>query len=799
MKQLTSFLGAFIFHFVFAQQPDYNCINQSPWEDVGPVTIPEPLNPNIRSSTGIGLFNSVCQHPLNPDLLYAASYVSGAFKSIDGGKNWKCITNGYFFGGVYEITVDPTSLTTIYIATGTGTQRDYGRGIWKSTNGGQSFEPTGLSNDILTGEEESFFRVFLHPNNHKEIYAISKTRLFRSKNAGKDFEKLIEDKQGGFRDIEYFDNKFIVAGAKIYVSTNAGKSFEDRTKVLSEITGCSFYRVELDFSVFEKGTFYLFADGKELKSESSKKVIAKSKDFGQSYQIINPNLYIDAGLYKMEFALSTIDSNVIYLGGTYLNKSIDGGKTFKTINSFVPTSKNYFHADVRSMKIYSQKNGIEKLLIGHDGGVTYSIDNAQSFTDISGTGLTAAQFWGFDVSERRDLIVGGTQDCGFHVYENGKWFNPDQYGDSYDCVIANSDPDLIYGVSNGGTLQVQKSIDGGKKFVDLPYISDRHSLSDRPIEINRQNNSIFYVAMSNVWKYDNKWIKISDFANMNVPDGSKIKAMKVSPSNPDYIYVGFENPLWRENNLSGKLFMTSDGGASWTDITAGIEATMYTGISEIEIHPEDPLRVWVVYNMFWQEHKIYESNNGGYSFQSISKNLPNVPVSSVKYLPGSNDAIFVATDLGIYYINNNMSEWACYNINLPNTVITDINLSSCRKMIFVSTFGRGVWKNKIPDDYTFRYDGLKVKNEMILEGPIDAFGDIYIGKKSTLIVKGSLNMPKDSKIFIEKGGKLIVDGGEIKNHCNEKWNGIAIKLKKLIITDWKNNSAVELRNDSKIL
>jgi hypothetical protein len=92
--------------------------------------------------------------------------------------------------------------------------------------------------------------------------------------------------------------------------------------------------------------------------------------------------------------------------------------------------------------------------------------------------------------------------------------------------------------------------------------------------------------------------------------------------------------------------------------------------------------------------KVFKTTNGGTSWTNISFNLPNVPVNCIKYIPSGNK-LMVACDVGVYVLNSGASSWTSYSQGLPNVIVSDIEFNPSLNKVYISTFGRGIWETNL--------------------------------------------------------------------------------------------------------
>ncbi|MFT4661987.1 MAG: hypothetical protein ACI8XB_002271, partial [Patiriisocius sp.] len=129
--------------------------NTTPWAQEGPTNIG-------------GRINCVAVHPLNEDIILSGTSAGGIYKTANGGISWAPIGDEMAELSTSSIVFDPSNPEIIYVGTGdhniSGTV-NAGGGIYKSTNGGDSWSYLGLINQRIVS------RIVLNPDNTQEIYA----------------------------------------------------------------------------------------------------------------------------------------------------------------------------------------------------------------------------------------------------------------------------------------------------------------------------------------------------------------------------------------------------------------------------------------------------------------------------------------------------------------------------------------------------------------------------------------------------------------------------------------------------
>jgi hypothetical protein len=227
------------------------------------------------------------------------------------------------------------------------------------------------------------------------------------------------------------------------------------------------------------------------------------------------------------------------------------------------------------------------------------------------------------------------------------------------------------------------------------------------------DNNTLYCAFLNVYKSTNRgnnWEQISD----GFLSGNYFSILEVAPSDNSYLYAGYAGSLW----------MTSDGGTAWNNISSGLITSSTAGVGDVAISYSDPALIWATMNGFNAGRKVYKSNDAGQSWENISLNLPNVPVNCVVYENGPDNGVYVGTDVGIYYINDNLDEWIDFSNGLPNVIVLELEINYLENKIKAATYGRGLWESPLISPSVSVPE--TAENEMLIVFPNPSDGNITI-------------------------------------------------------------------------
>jgi hypothetical protein len=758
------------------------------WELLGPVTVP----PGTQNQ-GIGRVDRLIVAPGNPDHVYAATAATGLWKTTNGTSDspvWNCLTDNTRLPalGIKDIAIPVQNPMIIYIATGLGypLRWGYGIGLLKSEDGGASWNATGLMyspNWLKTVE-----KVFINPDDEDVIFALSGDQIHKSNDAGDNFTVVssLNNSNFVFNDMVFksddsevifataTDNLNDAGGAKIVRSTDGGDTW---TVLNLTSIGQSFIQIEPAVTEAEPGTIYFV--GFYQVGTNSFEYLFSTGDLGTTWTIINSSTNFGiggTGFGKLDFAISPNDENVMYVGGVRLWKSINHGVSFTTTGSNTTSNANYYHDDVRYILVLPQEENETEdfIMIGTDGGIAKALSplNATSipWTDKSGTGLSVTQFYGIDIARDNSYLVGGTQDNGTIRYGSGIWSNTGGHTDSYNARIENHDITRSYYIGWGsGPLFMNLSTDSGNSWT---WQSNQPQALDPAFEIGPSDQ--VYLSLNDLQRWENQQWTILGNINAGV-----ISAHAIGSEDENTHYVSMKGP-W---DISGvplqKLYKTINANASnpgWTDLTVNTDVqTIVTGreILAIEVDPSHPERLWVGTSRFSDNERVWFSENGGIDWVNVSAGLPPFPVNTIVYQKGSDDALYVGTDVGVFYnphASDPESEWQCFNKDFPVALVNELIINYCTNKIVASTFGRGIWQadlmpatKHITQNTTWDVGSVNY-----------VYTDLIIDPGVTLTVKGTAFISVGKTIRVEKTARLIVDGGVLSNDCGKLWRGIEV-------------------------
>ena len=706
-------------------------ISSSNWVPLGPFDVPIILSNNKKR--GNGRVNCIEFDPYDEDIFWVGSPGGGLWKTEDGGVNWFTNTDNLPVLGISDIVIDPTNNQIMYIATGDADGGDtYSIGVLKSVDGGLNWSTTGLSYDI--DQEIEISKLEINPNYPDSIFAVSENNIFVSADAGNNWNTV--GPNGRWRDIHYKpENTNILYAAKqttgtsnVYRSIDGGASWQ----VSNNGVGNSGKRRPL-IAVTPANSevvYALFADG-----AWGYHGLYKSSNSGDSWvlQSDTPNILgretdgSDVGgqaWYDISLAVSPIDENHIYIGGINLWESTDGGITWNIEGASGGSSNySYMHVDHHAAEFNPINN---TAYVGNDGGIYKYFNLLNTWIDIS-DGLEISQFYKLGLSKIDPYtLVVGAQDNGTEHLSNGNWMAI-RGADGMECIIDPYDENIIYSTSQYGGLKV--TYNGGIDWNNIKPVSYEGSWVT-PYKMHPLDNNIIVAGYNTVYKSTTaaaSWDSIS-------PTYGQLKTIALAPSNTDYIYAASYAGIWR----------TKDNGVNWDYIKPGLPSG---NISDITVSNINPDRVFVTLSSYNQNDKVFESIDGGNSWNNISgTNLPNLPINCIVFQSYSKDDLYIGTDIGVYHKDSTMSEWQLFNNGLPHVAVRELEIQYAIGKIRAATYGRGVWESDL-NSFVATFENINPDIIAIYPNPT----------KNNFLIDLPINIQKGSFKIYDLSGKLILE------------------------------------------
>lgn len=623
-----------------------------------------------------GRIDDIAVDENNPSTFYIGFAGGGLWKTTNNGTTFKPIFDTYRISSIGDIALAPSNPNIIYVGTGEPNNRQsstFGGGVFKSTDGGETFEYVGLK------ETQSIGRIVVHPKDPNIVYVAAVGHLFgpnkerglyKTTDGGKTWTNTnFINEDTGFTDVVMHPtnpNILFAAsyqrrrqpwgfngggpGSGIWKTTDGGKTWTKLTGnglPNNPIIG----RIGLDISrsnpniimasievgpsggtgagVNEDGSLQQPGQGRgggggrgagrgeAPKPDPNKSGIWRSEDGGNTWKFLSNDG--DRWMYYSQIRIDPTNPQIVYQGGAPFFKSTDGGRTWTRVGGVG-------HSDHHAIWINPKNNN--HILLGNDGGLDISYDQGQTWEAIAL--MAVGQFYAISADMQKPYyICGGLQDngswCGPSAVRNNvgilnhDWFRIGG-GDGFYTAQDPTDPLMVY----------SESQDGNTNRVDLRG-RDSRSIRPRAPQPNQGNQgggaqgAFQQLARGNVVAGAEPGTNFRFF--WNTP-------FILSPHNPRTIYLGGD-----------RLFRSYDRGDTWIaspDLTRNIGrndrpimgvpgdapmaskhdgAASYSNIVTISESYVVPGILWVGTN----DGNVQVSRDGGVTWKNVIGNIPGAP------------------------------------------------------------------------------------------------------------------------------------------------------------------------------
>lgn len=715
---------------------------QGEWSEIGPVNT---IGTNFNGE-GEGRVN--CIAFASADTWYAGTAGGGLWRTDAGGLYippgdypWYPLTDSLPVMSISGIAVHPDGVDDVYILTGDGESQKWSRGnqpgvgILHSADGGTSWDTTSLQYGMSQGE--AGYKLAMHPDSPDTMFAACTDGLYRTTDGWNDpsfpfMAKLIDTT---CFDFEFKpgspDTMYVARAGGLLRSFNAGSSFDNISGNLEPFTlDSTAGRISLAVTPDDPDVLYFIIANEEGGLLS----FQYSIDAGESFvETINNDYNILAskdhlaetdgqGNYDLALWADPNNAGTVIVGGINIWKSTAFGfpNTWSRI-FYWPDDEppNYTHADIHEIK--TTPSG--KIMACTDGGLYQSSDGGIEWSKRS-AGLAITQYYHFDtyIFLGFPIFSGGAQDNGTSTAAG---LGPQAFemiggGDGFRCYRGSSDGESLRytSVQNGKLsrhdydefpgwipqdITPPAELDGDNKGMgawDTPYQPNANNFE----ELIAGYDDLYY---SNDAGDD--WGSIAVERPTGSYDGTVlIREIAWSKTDNNALYFIISDKtnidLWRCDALLAAVI----GG----NIAAG--ACSLVSLDNISIFPKnqagrtfeptdialnasDDSEIWLSFPGFTDSMKVYHNLDfaSDSPWVNITYNLPNVPVLCVEY---DIDGIYAGTDIGVFYLPNGEEEWIYFSQGLPTSSVTEIEIKHtlAGKLIFASTWGRGIWWSTPP-------------------------------------------------------------------------------------------------------
>ncbi|MFA5815573.1 MAG: hypothetical protein WC865_08125 [Bacteroidales bacterium] len=572
---------------------------------------------------------------------------------------WKTVNNGISFVPVFDeagaisigdIALDQKNPDVIWVGTGEANNSRtayYGDGIYKSTDGGKTWNNMGLKNSQHVG------RIIIHPKNSDIVWVAAEGPLysqkgdkgvFKTADGGKTWKQVLkvvaDNREIGIIDlcIDPTNPDVLIAaaydkerkpwtfnaggpGSAIYKSTNGGSYW---TKLAGGLPVGILGRIGVDISASNPKVIYANIENCNIDSLPT----------DQRWEMMKNGIGPKKGQNEK---------------GDEVYRSNDGGKTWKKVSpdgQSIGGGPDYYYQQVR----IDPTNPEHVYIIGIS--VWETVDGGKEWKTTGGGDVM------FNVVD----------------WDDSRWL----YNESQNGSISRIDQET--GESSG--IQYDKM--------------DRWAWN-APIVVSPHNAKTMYHGGNKVVKSTNRgdsWTEISpDLTTndtLNTHGTGSVPYFTIVTLEESYLEAGV---LWVGTD-DGKVWVTKNGGKDWNDLTANIKDHPGYWVSRVEPSHFSSGTAYVTMTGLRNDDfrpLVWKTTDYGQTWTSIVSNLPNEPICVIREHFRNPDLLFVGTVKQVFVTIDGGKTWSSMRGNMPFVACEDLKIHPRENDLIVCTHGRSIW------------------------------------------------------------------------------------------------------------
>jgi len=770
---LITIFGLFLITgYLGSQQSEENLFRHLKWRNIG------PANMGGRISDIQALDNDF-------RFVIVASASGGVWKSINAGTTWRPIFDTYGSASIGAVAIFQKDPNILWVGTGEANVRNsvgWGDGIYKSTDGGETFTKMGLE------DTHHIAKIVAHPTDPDIIYAASQGHLwgytgerglFRTTDGGRTWQRLSnglpDDGKTGCTDIKMHPKnpdvlyaafwqrlrrpyRFDSGGPNggIFKSADGGNTWEKLTKGLPEgdigRIGLSIYRKnpEIVMAIVEHG-FQPRRGTKEY--DDMKKLgtgIYRSEDGGKNWKY--KNRYNNRPFYYSQIYINPNDDRLIYTMGSRAQVSEDGGKTF---SSGMPGIAGDFHV------MWLDPHNKDRYYVGNDKGISITHDHGAHFSFFDN--FTISQIYAVSVDLRDPYYVYvGLQDNGiwggpsnsrdYNGIFNDHWFKFHS-GDGFYTAVDPTDWKTVYSERQRGRIRRNHALfrqmaaeiaPNRNNTINWDEVVPKQADEDSPVVrmnwntpfvISHYNPRTLYYGANYLfksmdrgdhWKIISPDLSTNDPVKTNRESGGLTRDVTGAETHCTIVTLS-ESPLmpgfiWIGTD-DGNIFLTRDDGKTWANVRPNIKGVPDgLWVSRVEASHFDKRTCYVTFDGHRSDvfkPYVLKTADNGQTWENITNNLPDGQSAYVIKEDAKNqNLLFVGTEFAAFVSVDGGATWTRLMNGMPTVAIHDLLIHPRDNDLVAGTHGRGVW---ILDDITplQQLSQEKLENEAFLfESPV---------------------------------------------------------------------------------
>ncbi len=660
----------------------------------------------------------------DPNIVYVGAAGGGVWKSKNGGVNFSAVFDDHP-QCIGAITIDQAHPDTVWVGTGEVWVRNsvsIGTGLYKTIDGGENWKCVGLE------DSERIAKIIVHPENPDIVWVAAMGHLwdaneqrgvFKTTDGGQTWNKVlyINDSTGcsdltcepGQPDMLYAamwqfrrSADFFTSGGPgsgLHKSTDGGETWTQLSDGLPE---GELGRIAVAVPPAEPGRIYAAV-------ESEDTAFYRSDDRGASWRRVGKSAAVTGRPFYFALLIpDPQDPDRLYKTSTALWVTRDGGESFGGVGGNV-------HADHHAMWI--NPNNPKHIYVGTDGGAYVTHNRGNGWVHCMT--LPISQFYHVSADDKEPYnVFGGLQD-------NGSWMAPSRSpsgiqsrdwrelggGDGFAVQPDRSDPDVVYWEYQGGNVtRLHLSTGESKDIIPQPAADEpRYRFNwNTPIVTSPTDPKRLYVGTQFLHRsldQGESWERISD--DLTTDDKNKQRQTEsggltidnTRAENHCTIFTIAESPLDKQviwvGTDDGNLQVTENDGTKWRRVNGKVKGVpKSTGVACVEPSQHNRKTAFVCFDGHYRgdmRAHVYRTDDLGQKWHSIVTDDIEGFARVIRQDPVNPDLLYLGTELGLYITLDGGLHWARFEENLPPVAVHDLAIQHREAALVIGTHGRGIY------------------------------------------------------------------------------------------------------------
>lgn len=699
---------------------------------------------NIGSARMSGRISAIAAANVDhKTMIFVGAASGGVWKSEDNATTFKPVFDRNPVQSIGAIAIDPSNRKIVWVGTGETWVRNsvsIGDGIYKSTDGGETWANTGLP------ESERISKIVVDPKHGDTVYACVPGKLwsdsadrglYKTTDGGKTWNLILKGKNlstgcaGLTMDSKNPDVLFAslwdfrrqgwtfrsggngptgFSGSGLFTTSDGGSHWTELEAGKNGLPPKPYGRIAVEFAPSNNKVIYAFI-------EAVDSALFRSDDGGKTWDKRDKSqMMVWRPFYFANMTVDPANPEKLFKVNGGLIVSEDGGKSFSY-------SGGASHGDWHD--VWIDPDQPQHVIGGDDGGLWISYDGGNRWW--MAMNLPISQFYHVSVDDKDPYqVYGGLQD-------NTNWIGDSEYGggitnsrwesllfgDGFWAFSDPADPNYVYAETQGGYVARHNRVTQEDRDI-RPTAGYNERLRfnwNAPLLPGPNGKGTIYIGAQYLFRsrdHGQNWERISPDLTTNDPEKQKqeesggitvdnssaeehttIYSISESPKDDKIIWVGTDD---------GNIQVTRDGGKTWTNVTANVrDMPAASWVSWVEAGRFDPATAYATFDRHTfgdMAPYVYRTTDYGKTWSRIASGEQGLRgyAHVIKEDTVKPDLLFVGTEFGLWISNNGGKAWAEFKGgNFPSVAVRDIVVQPRTNDLVLATHGRGIW---IIDDIT---------------------------------------------------------------------------------------------------